>query len=117
MESDPYQNEVGKNCKSYRLRYAGLKFFCAAVGDRAQDDVILIASSAALFWKTPETALEKSLTSEMISEMSLNCPLTSEMISEMISEKSLKSSPKILVFRGRNYLKNPVFHCRRWTEC
>ena len=59
MESDPYQNEVGKNCKSYRLRYAGLKFFCAAVGDRAQDDVILIASSAALFWKTPETALEK----------------------------------------------------------
>lgn len=56
---NPYQNEVGKNCKSYRLRYAGLKFFCAAVGDRAQDDVILIASSAALFWKTPKTALEK----------------------------------------------------------
>lgn len=32
---NPYQNEVEKNCKSYRLRYAGLKFFCAA----ARDDV------------------------------------------------------------------------------
>ena len=55
---NPYQNEAEKPANLTDCAICGLRFFCAAVGDKAQDDVILIASSAALFWKPPETALE-----------------------------------------------------------